>query len=437
MSKKCIVCDNICKDSDQACPVCGSYELITVFASAPTSQQTTPVQQQVPPIQQTTPVQQVPPVQQVTPVQQVPPVQQVTPVQQVPPVSQAAPVQQVPPVQQQAPYSQQPYMGQTTYQQQAPIQGQPVYYNMPYPSDQMPVDTVPPKKKSHKALFIILGSIGGVMVIGIIIAVILLGRYIQNPNQPSVAQGGHSGRNTYTTHDRVETNDREYYFPDYRSADHSSESYVTNHPATESSAEPDQTSSFNDNTTEESVIEEGAAAFTDQDLIIFSSANNIQIPIEEDYSYQVLNTELCRINSYDNEYSEDLDNAKGYGAFKTGRGTGIGSAVEDYLEKYGTDTTNALWIMLNGSYSTTYYYSAISKPNFADEHSLLTIGWSIDGTSFHRLTPEELNDIIFNYDTTGSNIRYLIYYADIDADYTIRSLSMVYGNPMVIPELDE
>ena len=435
MSKKCIVCDNICKDSDQACPVCGSYELITVFASTPTIQQTTPVQQATPIQQQVPPVQQVTPVQQATPIQQqVPPAPQVAPVQQqVPPIQQ-----QISTAQQQAPYSQQPYMGQTTYpQQQTPMQGQPVYYNMPYPSDQMPVDTAPPKKKSHKALFIILGSIGGVMVIGIIIAVILLGRYIQNPNLPSVAQGGHSGRNTYTTHDRVETNNQEYYFPDYRSADHSSESYVTNHPATESSEEPDQTSSFNDNTTEESVIEEGAAAFTDQDLMILSSANNIEIPIEENYSYQVLGAELCRINSYDNVYSEDLDNTRGYGAFETGRGTGIGSAVEDYLEKYGTDTSNALWIMLNGSYSTTYYYSAISKPNFSDEHSLLTIGWSIDGTSFHRLTPEELNNIIFNYDTTGSNIRYLIYYADIDADYTIRSLSMVYGNPIIIPDLNE
>ena len=332
----------------------------------------------------------------------------------------------------QTPYPNQPYM-----QGQAPYPNQPVFYNMPYSAEQPQMMEPPKNKKSHKALFIVLGSIGGVLVVGIILVVILLNHFNKKPSNFPIASGSDSN------HQRVESNDQEYYYPDYNKADHNSESFVSVIPTTEADSGSDTSDNTNSGmdaaSTEEQTTEaeDGISAFSDDDLIIYSRINDIQIPIEADHSYQILNDELCTISSYNmNDLTEELNQTKGYGSFETGRGTVIGASADDYLATYGTDTSNALWIMLNGAYSTTYYFSSISKPSFEDEHTLLTIGWSIEGTSFHRLTPEELNDIIFNYDTTGSDIRYLIYYADIDTNYTIRSLSMVYGNPMVIPEMD-
>lgn len=418
MSKKCIVCENICADSDQACPICGSYELIQVFQPAePVSNQ------QAAPVQQTTPVQQTIPAQQ----------QAAYPNQ--PNVQGQAPYPNQPYAQGQAPYPNQPYV-----QGQVPYPNQPVFYHMPYQAGQTEPNLAeqPPKKKSHKVLFIILGSVGGLLIVGIITGVLLLNHFRQTPSTPS----GISGK--YPSHHRVENSNEEYYYPDYTQADHSSESFVTGQSTTENPAAADSTedaeiSSESTDTTEQTAgIDEGIGAFTENDLFLFSRTNDIQIPIDADHTYQILNDSLCRILPYSEDaLIEDLDPDKGYGSFETGRGIAIGTSADEFIEKYGTDTTNALWIMLNGAYSSTYYYSTISKPDFGDEHTLLTIGWSIDGTQIRRLTPEGLNDIIFNYDTTGSDTRYLIYYADINADYQIQSMHIVYGNPMVIPDLTE
>lgn len=334
------------------------------------------------------------------------------------PLSESVPVEQ-PQIQQVQPQSQQ---AQPQVQQAQPQfqQAQPQFQQEP------------PKKKSHKTLFIILGIVGGLIII-LIILVIILVLFLSNHLITGKVPGTSSGASS--SYERYETDSHEYYFPDYEGADHNSESYISN--PTEATTEV---------TTEVASIapEESVASITEADLRILGQVTGETdgeiltepIPMSIDYSYTLTSSSTCSMTPFAASDSPTELNAESrYIQLSTGRDIVIGASANDFISKYGIDTTNAIWIMRNGETTDAYYYSTVSMPDFTAEQTQLVIGWYQTNDTWIRLSPSELNDVLCNY-TYPDCSSIILYKATVNSDFIIDAIQIDYGSIGAMPKLD-
>ena len=112
---------------------------------------------------------------------------------------------------------------------------------------------------------------------------------------------------------------------------------------------------------------------------------------------------------------------------RLGRGIQTGSSIDECINTYGIDTTNAIWQLYENNVFEYYYYSTTIRPDWT-ENSALLIGWYKQGDTWQRMYPVDL----FNYWQNGtppecdSILMYILY--TNDSDDTISSMNIMYGN---------
>ena len=367
MSKQCTICGNICEDSITFCPMCG----------APVPPQQTAASQIQP---QQTAASQDQPQQSTAP--QVPPQQAMTP----PPNYN--------------PYGQPPY-AQTVYPQSQPVK---------------------PKKK-HTVLFIILGVVGGIVILTLIIVVVLwllLGKLAAtSPNSPGTS-GGYSS-------DRYESDNHNYYYPDYEQADMNSEDYTSD--ATSSDNETTEAASEESASTEAPISSE--VSQPDLNLHGYSTSDEV-IPLTMNSSYVIPTRGTCTAVSLITNEAIPMNPDSKYVQFSTAKGIIVGSNVDDLVTAYGIDSTNAAWIMTNGTSVDSYYYSTIAKPEFNDEHTYLAFGWYEKDNTWTRMSAGEINNLLCNA-VSPDCTSIILYQIEATADYTVKEIKLDYCSPEYAP----
>lgn len=375
MSKMCTVCGYQCEDTVTSCPVCDSP-----FSVSP--QPALTVTEQVPagmPSQNTMPSQAVPPIQ----------------------PQPAAPIPGVPPMPQQFV----PSNAYTPYPQGPAMQGQNIQ-GIPEP----------PKKKS-KTVWIVLGIVGGVLLLLIILAIILmfaLKSAWNNHNDPSILTPASTSHPDH----------HEYYYADYDSASFQSEAFVdvtmedpASVPSTEEPENPDNP------------VSSGATGdFRTEDLMIYSIEDEGIEPytytIEENCCYTIgSSTGLLQTGSGSIQEPSEFENK----LCQLGRGIQAGSSIDECINAYGIDTTNAIWQLYENNTFSYYYYSTTIRPD-STANSALVIGWCKKGDTWQRMYPVDL----FNYWQNGTppecdNILMYILYTNDSVD-TISSMNIMYGD---------
>ncbi len=382
MSKMCTVCGYQCEDTVMSCPVCGSP-----FSASPQSS-TTPAA--------TTPEQ----VSGGIPSQNTIPSQAVPPIQPQP----AIPIPGTPQMPQQF-VQQNAY---TPYPQGPAMQGQ-----------NMPGNPEPPKKKS-KTLWIVLGIVGGVLLLLIILAIILMFSLKNIWNN-------RTNSSTHTPASISHSDHHEYYYADYDHASFQSEAFVdvtTEDPSSiPSTEEPDVPSGASEDFSEEDLIlysieDEGIEPFA------YTIEGNCSYTIGLGSSKGIIQTEgvLMTTNS--------LFDTK---EFRLGRGIQLGSSIDECIDAYAVDTTNAIWQLYGNNGFEYYYYSTTVRPDWTENPALL-IGWYKKDDTWQRMYPVDL----FNYWQNGTppecdSMLMYIFRAKNSYD-TIASVTIISGNSTYFQE---
>ena len=400
MSNICSVCGFHCDETATFCPTCGSP--VTV-APQPTIQETvqpTPQPQVQQPIQ---------PTPQPYMQQQVQPTPQPYMQQQVQPTPQPYMQQQVQPTPQ--PYMQQPV--QPTPQPYMQQQVQPI--PQPYMQQQDYQPTEPPKKKKLTWLWILLGVFGGLFLLGIIAAVATVILY------PLLYTNSNVGGNSLPQYIGSGSNGnyQEYYYPEFENASFNSEAFVdvtTEAPteaSTEASTEAPSTS-----------LNKGAEYRPeDSTYLTFTSdtptptSNNVNDNSVIVYDSGVSCTMPGKIPVFEST-TDTLDYS-----YQTGRGITYGASLDTYIETYGIDDTNAIWETYSNGQTEYFYYSPTARPENMND-AMLVFGWYQKGTSWIRMTPEELHAFRKDVTTPGRYVL-LIYMAYLDENGNIEAIHMI------------
>lgn len=304
-------------------------------------------------------------------------------------------------------------------QPQIPIPPQSsAYIQNPGMSSQMTQGIAEPSKKSTKTLWIVLGIVGGVILLLLIFALVLFLLL------RSIGTVGNNGHTIGSTENRP-TNYHEYYYPDYDNASFHSEAFTdttTEAPATEAPSTEAPTPSGYQN---------DAETFQQEDLTIYT--------IEEDTTITPTALNVTLNHRYSIDYPGIMNliggtNIESPAEFTskhaaTGRGVTTGQPIEEFITAYGIDTTNAMWITLGHGQLEYFYYSTTAMPELGEgDDASLTFGWYRTGDTWHRMMPEELYNFWKNM-TLPECDELILYDAITNADYTIYSIGVGYGDP--------
>lgn len=310
--------------------------------------------------------------------------------------------------------------------QQAPQQNQPQYQQAPQ-QNQPQYQQAPSKKKSHKTLYIVLGVVGGILVI-VIILVIILCSFLRH----HLISSYNFNPSSYN-YQRYETNNHEYYYPDYEGADLNSEAYTST--STEATTE-----ATTEEATEEAASSLKLASITESEFIIYGQTAQaeddtdvVSIPLDINNSYLLSDSGSCLVTPLATEGSAyELNSESAYIQLYTGRFMNVGTAIELFILTYGIDSTNAIWIEQTGDQITPYYYSTVTAPTFTADQTQLVLGWYQTDAGWIRFTPTELYDALMN-NTYPDCDSFLIYKATANSDHLIETITIDYGSADALP----
>ncbi len=301
-----------------------------------------------------------------------------------------------------------------------PVPPQPVIQPQPTAQPVQPqqsYSTEPPKKKSHKGLWIGLGIGGGVLLLLIIVAVILivilapmiLATINHNPSLPNST--GISSNADF----------QEYYYPDYDNISFNSEAFVeatTEEPATEASTEAPA---------DPAISGSEASAFRAEDLTILSVEGDSSISpailnLSENWGYFISSSgELLQAGNMTYETPAGFEGKQ----CQTGRNLQIGNSIDSFVTAYGIDSTNAIWQVYKTDSYEYYYYSTTTKPELSESTNLI-FAWYKTGDTWNRILPEQ----IFDYWQKGTipECDYLLMYQiSANSDYNADLIQITYG----------
>lgn len=369
MNKICSICGYNCEDTAAFCPICG-----TPFSDTPATVSNQPVIEPVP----------------------VPPQ---TPVQPQPHPSIQASTQVQPQV-------------------LNPSQS-PSYIQNPGTAGQMTLGIAEPAKKSTKTLWIVLGIVGGVILLLLILALVLF--FLLRSAGYTIGNNGH----TWGGAENRPVDYHEYYYPDYDNASFHSEAFTdatTEAPATEAPATEAPTPSGYQNDAETFQQTDLTIYTIEEDPAITPAAFNVSL----NHRYSIDFPGIMHLT--EGTYIESPEEFAEKQA-ATGRGITTGQPIEEFITAYGIDTTNAMWITFGHEQLEYFYYSTTAMPELAEGvDASLTFGWYQTGDTWHRMMPEELYGFWKNM-TLPECDEVILYNAITNADYTIYSMGIGYGDP--------
>lgn len=282
---------------------------------------------------------------------------------------------------------------------------------VPFQPAMQPQNNLQPPKKKNKTLWIVLGVVGGILVLLVILVLLLLFVAKSFWNVNTITSPNPSGITS-------NSDNHEYYYPDYDNASFHSESFVDVTTEAPVSTEP-STEASNPNET---------ADFKEEDLQLRSIESDTTIEpatltMEENKSYMLVgNGEILQLGDGSYQSMTDSEETR----YTLGRGVGIGAPIDDFITTYGVDTTNSIWQIYTNNTYNYYYYSTTVRPDTPADAGLI-IGWYKTGDTWTRMYPQDL----FNYWQDGTLPecdRILMYTLYTDENFNIESISIMYGN---------
>lgn len=218
-------------------------------------------------------------------------------------------------------------------------------------------------------------------------------------------------------------NYQEYYYPDYENASFNSEAFVD--VTTET---PTETSTEVSTETPDVSFNEGAD-FRPEDLTYLtletdSSVTPTASTIGIDCAYLFVGDGQLIPLTTDNIDTLLNSNEDGQ-RYQLGRCVTCGSSIDDFIEAYSVDTTNAIWETYSNNQYDYFYYSTTVRPETPGDAALL-ISWYQNGDTWTRMTPEEIYAYWKNgtLPTCENMLTYTVY---MDTNSNIESIHVSYG----------